>query len=81
MTSSEIEQALKLANCTDQQTCKEETTTNQLISTKTTTAVQQQSSLLSTLFKWIKNLLIAGCFAFTAYKLLIKVNIISIQII
>jgi hypothetical protein len=33
---------------------------------------KKSSTFWSILIKWIKNLVIAGCFAFTAYKLLIK---------
>jgi len=65
LTVSEINTALKQA--VDQKiTTVNNSELKQVVQTK------KSSTFWSILIKWIKNLLIAGCFAFTAYKLLIK---------
>jgi hypothetical protein len=77
MTKSEIEKALKLANCTEQPKQADSSTQNEKKQEKLQVITQQlpanRPNFLSRLIKWIKNLIMAGCFAFTAYKLLTKV--------
>ena len=80
MTKSEIEIALKLANCTEQPTQANSPIHSeinqeklQVISEVSKLSVNKPS-LLSHLIRWIKNVILAGCFAFTAYKLLAKVH-------
>lgn len=76
MTSTEIEIALKRANCSNESTSNSTISNQNIVSTKTLEESNStvKPSFFSILIKWIKNFLLAGCFAFTAYKLLIKVK-------
>lgn len=78
MTLSEIEAALKLANCGTEQshplTKKQEAAASHIVTSPLPSAVEANTSLFRRLLKWIKNIILAGCFAFTAYKLLAKVQ-------
>jgi len=74
LTVSEITAALKQANCNE----TSQTSSSEVIKLQVNNR-QESNSWFSGLFKWIRNLLIAGCFAYTAYKLLIKKYLMTIN--
>jgi len=81
LTESEIKEAFNLAGCNN-----DSTTTTTVQSNTTSSDSINKEQLVSpvvpfkpvkrniwwTIFKWIKNFLMAGCLAYTAYKLFIK---------
>lgn len=74
MTSSEIEAALKRANCTNETSSMTNYNNQTATVASLTDKPTVKPNLFSILIKWIKNFLVAGCVAFAAYKLLIKVE-------
>ena len=50
------------------------TNSNVIDSSHSAIKAQLNVSIWSRLLQWIKKLILTGCFAFTAYKILIKVN-------
>lgn len=82
LTPSEIETAFKRAGCYDSapvQSVAEASTPGPLLPVRQSVEQQlrpvQQTSIWIRVFKWIANLVALGCVAFTAYKLIIKVNL------
>ena len=76
MNESEIQLALKQAGISETESNKQNSNleaTHSIIETKKN-QIQVRTSIWSRIFKWIKNLLLAGCLAFTAYKILIRVG-------
>ena len=77
MTESEISEALKQANVQVALVTLNEPS----ILPGPSNAVQLKQSVWLIVIKWIRNFLFAGCLAFTAYKLIIKVSSFIIFII
>ena len=78
LTPNEIDTAFKKAGCYDTapaQSAIETATSGPLVPVRQSAQqLSQQTSIWIRILKWIANLLAAGCIAFTAYKLIIKVN-------
>ena len=76
LNETEIQLAFKQAGLTETESPKEKlnlATSENIIETKNV-ETKVKTSIWSRIFKWIKNLLLAGCFAYTAYKILIRVS-------
>ena len=77
LNETEILLAFKQAGLTETESPKEKlnlATSENIIETKSV-ETKVKTSIWSRIFKWIKNLLLAGCFAYTAYKILIRVSV------
>jgi hypothetical protein len=76
LNESEIQLAFKQAGISDTESTKVnpnlEATHSKIETKKNQTHIR--TTIWSRIFKWIKNLLVAGCLAFTAYKILIRVR-------